>query len=150
MKPGASLLALLTLLGSPCSHGDRGESRPVDLDRVAAAHRKAAKAFATAVEKIAVGDPLAKPFDSGLPSCRLRETRRITVDPLPPALVDRRFHFAATASKDEIWIPTRARQLRDVAGATLASPELAARLGVRCVPAVVIVRSEREVEIVEE
>jgi hypothetical protein len=149
MKPAVSLLALLLVQGAPCEHAIRGDTRPLDLNAVAKAHRDAASAFAVAVEQVAVGQPLDAPFDAGLPACRVREARRVKVAAVPKALVGKRVHFGPSPGGD-VWVATKGRRLRDLLGGLLASTGLAVRLGVRCVPATVTVRSETEVDVVEE
>jgi hypothetical protein len=143
------VLSLLLFLSqsAPCDHGVKGETAAVDLDAVARSHKAAAKQFEVLVEKAAGGDPLALPFDAGLPACRSRETRRVKVAPLPRDLVGKVIGFG---TEGEVKVVTKAKSLRDAAGGVLGSRELAGRLGVRCVPARVTARSETEVEIVEE
>ena len=147
MKPHALSLLLLLPQSAPCDHGVKGESVAVDLDAVGRAHQEAAKRFNVLVEKASVADALARPFDSGLPACRLRETRSVKVAPLPRELVGKIVGFG---TEGDVKIVTKSKSLRDAGGGVLGSPELAARLGVRCVPAKVSVISEMEVEVVEE
>ncbi len=147
MKPASSLLLLLAF--TPCDHGTRGESKAVDLDAVARAHKEAASLFTAAVERVAVSNPLDAPFDSGLPACRFRESRTIRVVAIPKELVGKRIHFGPV-SKGDLWVVTKVKKLADATTGVLASAELASRLGVRCVPATVTVRSETEVDVVEE
>ena len=149
MKRATSLMAILWMQPAPCEHRGNGETLRVNLDRVADAYRDVAKRFRAVVEKVTLDDPLNTPFNSGLPSCAGGGVRRVNVETLPASLVGKTFYFGAEA-KGDLWIATRGRRLRDVTGAVLASPELAARLGLRCAPALVTIRSETEVDVVEE
>ncbi len=149
MKPAVSVLALLLIQDPACDHGTKGDSKAVDFDAVAKAHRDAAKAFAVRVGKAAFADGLDQPFDSGLPACRVRETRKVKVEQIPAALVGKRITFGPE-SKGDLWVVTKAKRWRDLSSGVPASRELAARLGVRCVPVSVKVLSATEVEIAEE
>jgi len=147
MKRHALSLLLLLPQSTPCDHGVKGEAVAVDLDAVARAYKDAVKRFEVLVEKAAVADPLALPFDSGLPACRSRETRSVKVAPLPRELVGKTVGFG---TEGDVKVVTKSKSLREAAGGVLGSPELASRLGVRCVPAKVKVISETEVEVAEE
>ena len=147
MKPASSLLLLLIL--TPCDHGMKGESKPVELDAVARAHKEAASLFTAAIDRVAISNPLDAPFDAGLPACRFRESRTVRVAAVPKELVGKRIHFGPV-SKGDLWVVTKTKKLADATTGVLASGELASRLGVRCVPATVTVKSETEVDVVEE
>ncbi len=147
MKSASSLLLLLVL--PPCDHGAKGESKPVDLAAVARAHKEAASLFTSAIERVAVSNPLDAPFDARLPACRVRESRTVKVAAVPRELVGKRIHFGP-ASKGDLWVVTKTKKLADATTGVLASGELASRLGVRCVPATVTVKSQTEVDLVEE
>ena len=147
MKPVSSLLLLFIL--TPCDHGVKGESKPVDLDAVAKAHKEAASLFTAAIDRIAISNPLDAPFDSSLPACRVRESRTVKIAAIPRELVGKRIHFGPS-SKGDLWVVTKVKKLADATTGVLATGELATRLGVRCVPATVTVKSETEVDVVEE
>src|SRR5262245_60352646 len=132
-----SVLAILTR-PAPCDHGVRGASLAVDLDRMEAACRDVARRLSVKLGPAQLGAPLDAPFESGLPACRFGGTRRVGVDPLPRELVGKVLHFGPRRSGD-VWCFTRSERLRDAAGGVPASPELAARLAVRCAPARVTV-----------
>ena len=129
----AASAALLVLLGQDpvCDHGTRGAARPVDLREVARLHRDSARAFELSVDR---PSRVTLPgFDSGLPSCRRRQTRTVRVESLPPDL--KPLYFATAGSEipaDSILVATKARSVSDAP--LLATTEVAARFGVRCVP----------------
>src|SRR5262245_49404765 len=93
--------------------------------------------------------PFAYPaFDSGLPACRSRATRRMRVDELPPEM--KPLYFASEGSDvppGSLHVTTRSRSIRDVA--IPADRELTAHFGVRCAPTLVKPVSPVEVELME-
>jgi len=150
MKPaGSALAALLLFQQAPCEHPTRGETRAVDLDAVARAYRDVAKKLSFEVGRARIDEALAQPFASGLPACRGRARRVERVEEVPAELVGTSLHFGPRARDGVVHVVTEAKSLRDVAGAVLASPELASRLGVRCAPSTVRVRGAKEVELDE-
>ena len=148
MKPAASALLLALLFQDPvCDHGTRGASRPVDLKEVSRVHAEAARAFDT-YRFDRPGSVTMPGFDSGLPHCRARTTRRVRVESLPPELKPLYFAPAGTNAPDgALLVVTRARSVADVT--IPADPELAARFGVRCAPTHVRPVSPTEVELTE-
>jgi hypothetical protein len=149
MRLAATSVLAALLQAAPCAHPVRGESRPVRLDAVARAHREARRALTLEVRRAAAGDPLAQPFESGLPACRGRARRIGRVEEVPAELVGRAVHFGPRPREGAIHAVTSARSLLEASGAVLAGPELAHRLGVRCAPSTVRVRAAGEVEIDE-
>jgi hypothetical protein len=146
---GSALASLMLLQPAPCDHPARGETKAVDLDAVARAYRDVAKKLTFEVERARIGDALAQPFESGLPACRGRTRRVERVEEVPAELVGTALHFGPRARDGAMHVVTEAKALKDVAGAVLASTELASRLGVRCAPSTVRVRAAKEVEIDE-
>ena len=148
MKPAASAILLALLVQEPvCDHGTRGASRPVDLEAVARIHAEAARAFDS--HRFDRPASVSLPaFDAGLPYCRMRATRRVRVEPLPPEMKSLLFAPAGTETPaDAILVVTRARSMADIS--IPADPELAARFGVRCAPTFVRPLSATEVELTE-
>jgi hypothetical protein len=96
-----------------------------------------------------VPDVLQTPYDSGLPACRTRGSRTITVESLPEGLVGQALHFGPRAKEGTIHLVTSAKSLREVVGGALATKELAARFGVRCASSTAQVVSATEVRIDE-
>ncbi len=148
MKSAGSAFLLALLVQDPaCDHGIRGASRPVDLKAVALVHREAARAFDSfAFDR---PGPATRPaFDSGLPYCRSRTTRRVRVETLPPEMKPLYFALAGSATPPgAILVVTRARSIAEVS--IPADPELVARFGVRCAPTHVRPVSSTEVELAE-
>lgn len=152
-RTGAMVLACL--LASPpeervCRHPARGPSRPISLARVADARRELER---TLREAWRLDGRLSRgtPWDSGLPACRGRSSRRVAVR-LPGALVGRTIGFgpAGRIPAADYRVATKARRLDEVDAHALADPALAARLGVRCWPSRATVISERELELQED
>lgn len=148
MKPAASALLMALLVQDPvCDHGSRGAARPVDLKEVARIHGELRKAFHSFAFDPKV--PFSVPsFESGLPACRSRATRRTRVEPLPSGM--KPLYFAPAGidvPPDAIHIVTRARSLAEVS--VPADPELTARFGIRCSPTLVRPVSPTEVELEE-
>lgn len=148
MKSAGSAILLALLVQDPaCDHGNRGACRPVDLKAVALVHREAARVFDSfAFDR--PGPTARQGFDSGLPYCRARGTRRIRVETLPPEIQPLYFAPAGSATPPgAILVVTRARSIADVS--IPADPELAARFGVRCAPTHVRPVSSTEVDLAE-
>lgn len=149
----AALFALCLLCAAPAEevhvHPTRGAAAPLSLDRVARARRDVALRFARAAEKAAAFS-IDAPFESGLPSCGPRRTRRVRT-PLHAGLVGRSFSFAPEGrfAAADVRVATSARSLRTLEADALADRELAGRLDVRCRPTLVRVISEVELELVE-
>jgi hypothetical protein len=144
---GSAILALLLVQDPVCDHGSRGDSRTVDLKSVARLHAELARE----VDAFAVPPPertSIPAFDSGLPACRARSTRRVRVDPLPSEMKPLYFAPAGSAvPADTLLVVTRARSILEVS--IPADRELAARFGVRCAPTFVRPVTPAEVELTE-
>ena len=144
---GSALLVLLVAQEPVCDHGSRGASRPVDLAAVARVHADLAREFA------ALSSPRPETFDlpgfdSGLPSCRKRSTRKARVEPLPPEMKPLWFAPAdSPGPPPALHVVTRSRSL---AGVSIpADRELCARFAVRCAPTFVRPVTATEVELTE-
>lgn len=148
MKPAASAILVALLVQEPvCDHGTRGAHRAVDLEAIARIHAEAARAFGAFAFDRSDSVSWAR-FDSGLPQCRLRATRRVRVEPLPPEMKPLFFAPAGTETPaDAILVVTRARSIADMS--IPADKELSARFGVRCAPTHVRPLSPTEVELTE-
>jgi len=89
--------------------------------------------------KVQWGEALDAPYESGLPSCRRREVRRVPKK-LPMEWMGKVILFGPP---QEGWVfVTRARRLRDAIGHGLATPEVAEKFGVRCASTRIVVRDE--------
>lgn len=132
-----------------CIHPHRGEVRGVALENVRRAHEEARKKLTFAAEKAARLSPDAS-FDSGLPSCPRTGSRRLAVS-VPRELVGKSIAFgpAGRLPKADVRVATSARRISEIDADALAHPALSERLGVRCTPTLVRVRSEVELELVE-
>ena len=148
MKPaGSAILALLLVQDPVCDHGSRGAAHPVDLKAVARLHSELAREFDQFVSP-PPGRFSIPAFDSGLPACRSRSTRRVKVDPLPSEMKPLYFAPAGGAvPADALLVVTRARSVLDVS--LPADRELAARFGVRCAPTFVRPVASGQVELTE-
>jgi hypothetical protein len=148
MKPaGSAILALLLLQDPVCDHGSRGASRPVDLAAVARLHSELAREAGSFASPPPEGGSIPG-FDSGLPSCRARTTRRMRVESLPPDM--KPLYFAPAGRRvpeGALHVVTRARSLADVS--LPADRELSARFGVRCAPTLVLPVTATTVELTE-
>lgn len=149
------LLALLAcaFLGEPedvCRHPSSGTTCRVSTDGVARAQESVRAHLAWTVEQ-AGRISLDAPYDSGLPACRGRNRRSVRAE-APRALVGKTIAFAPQdrMPRADVRVASSARRIAAVDADALADPELAARLGVRCVPTLVTVRSESELELVED
>jgi hypothetical protein len=130
-------------------HAARGRTVPVSLDRVARAREDVAARLARAVDA-AAAFPADRPYESGLPACGARRTRRVRTA-VPEPLVGRSLSFAPEGSfaAADVRIATSAPSLRGLDADALADPALAGRLDVRCRPTLVRLISEVELELVE-
>jgi len=148
MRAAGSLFLIAFAVQEPvCEHPTRGESRPLDLGVVGRIHAQVEKSFEDLRQDRAV-PYLASAFDSGLPACRTRATRRARVQALPPEMTSLLFAPAETRTPPgAILVATRARIVADIS--IPADPELAARFGVRCAPTLVRPLGPEEVELVE-
>ncbi len=149
------LCALCVLCGessvpSVCSHPPRGESLRVSLDAVRRAQEDVKKRLAWAVGE-ASRLSADSPFESGLPACQGRARRTVRV-PTPPPLAGKTIVFAPAERMPpgDLRVATSARRLAEVRADAMADRALARRLGVRCAPTIVTVRSEVELELVED
>ena len=154
MNPRPLLLVAACLLlreeETVCRHRSAGASRPISLDSVR-------KAQASVKGKLAfAADPAGRlsldtSFDSGLPGCTRRATRRLQTA-LPKELVGKTILFAPSGRRTpaDIRVATSARRVADLEADALAHPALAERLGVRCTPTLVRVTSEVDLELVED
>jgi hypothetical protein len=150
----AAVLIGLCALGvvpeeSVCRHAGAGRTSAVSLDRVRQAQEAVARRFAAATD--AAARPQAEAgFESGLPACAMRRTRRVTRD-VPAALVGRTIAFAPEGRfpPADVRVATSSRSLWSLDADALADAALAARLEVRCHPTLVRLRSEVELELVE-
>lgn len=149
----AVLLALCVLCASPgeevCRHPTAGAAVPVSLARVRRAQEAVVRRFAAAADA-AARIPADRSWDSGLPACGARRTRRVRTE-VPPALVGRAISFAPEGrfAKEALRAATSARSLWAVEADALADRALAERLDVRCRPTLVRAISEVELELVE-
>ena len=134
---------------SVCRHARAGRSSAVSLDRVRGAQEAVARRFAAAAE--AAARPQAEAgFESGLPACAARRTRRVRRE-VPAALVGRTFAFAPEGlfPPADVRVATSSRSLWSLDADGLADAALADRLDVRCRPTLVRTLSEVELELVE-
>jgi hypothetical protein len=143
----AMLLALAVQDEDVCDHGTRGASRPVDLRQVARLHAEMTRSF----KSLSVRPPATfsfPAFDSGLPACRSRTSRRVRVASLPAEMKPLLFAPEGTrVPPGHVHVTTRARSLKDVSAP--ADRELVERFGVRCVPTVVRPVRDEEADLIE-
>lgn len=153
--PTKSWIAVLICLAcawqedSRCEHPARGESKAINLDAVAKAQDEVKRRLAMSWEKSAklTADT---PFDSGLPACGARQTRRIRTT-VPAELVGKTIAFAPAdrLPAADVRVATSARRIIDVHADALGEPRLSERLGVRCTPTLIRALSEVDLELVE-
>jgi len=134
---------------SICTHASRGACRPVSLEKVEQGQSDVKRLFTATWDKAAKVTP-DTPFDSGLPACTVRQTRRLRTQ-LPPQLVGKTFAFARgdRLPRADVRVATSARRIGDLDAEALADRRLIERLGVRCAPTLVRGVSEVEIELVE-
>src|SRR6185295_17100889 len=89
----AICLACASQDGAVCLHPTRGDSKPVSLDTVGKAQEDVKRHLAITWEK-STKLSTDMPFDSGLPACGMRQTRRVRTT-VPPDLVGKTIAFAA-------------------------------------------------------
>lgn len=151
LKPFALLLilALLAEEESVCVHPTAGAVSRISLDDVRKAQESVKDQLRLAWED-AGKLSLDRSFDSGLPSCPRRETRSLK-GRYPRELLGRSIAFARAdrMPKADVRVATQARRLVDAEVDALADPALQKVLGIRCVPTMVRVMSEVELELVE-
>lgn len=132
-----------------CTHATAGDSRVVSLDQVARSQHDLRKKLAMTWR---AGERLSAdaPYDSGLPSCRSRQSLRLKTS-LPPEWVGRSIAFAPAERMPvaDVRVATSARRMADLRADALADPRLIRRLGVRCTPTLVRALSEVELELLE-
>ncbi len=145
----AAVCALLAGREPVCLHPASGATRPVSLDRVRRAQAEVKARMAFSWEK-ATALSAEAPFDSGLPACAARRTRVLRTE-VPRELVGREIAFAPAERmpRADVRVATSCRRISEAEADALADPALAERLGVRCAPTLVRVRSEVELELVE-
>lgn len=133
-----------------CTHPRSGDARPVSLEQVRKAQSAVRAKLAFAADK-AGRLSLETPFDSGLPACARRTVRAVRLA-APRELVGKSILFAPAdrLSRADFRLATSARRVAEIDADGLAHPALAERLGVRCSPTLVRVRSEVELELVED
>lgn len=134
---------------SVCDHSVHGNCRRVSLDEVERGQAEVKRRLTATWEK-AVKLSADSPFDSGLPSCVQRRTRRFRT-PLPPQWVGKTAVFARSdrMPRADIRVATFARRIGDLDADALADRRLIERLGVSCAPTLVRGISEVEIELVE-
>ena len=132
-----------------CTHPDRGDCRIVSLKAVARAQEEVQQRFALSWDR-SLNLSAEQSFDSGLPACRARRTRRVPTR-VPPELVGKTIAFAPADRLPEadVRAATSARRLLDVRADALADRALVERLEVRCTPTIVRCISEVELELLE-
>jgi hypothetical protein len=132
-----------------CSHPDCGDSRAVSLETVARAQGDIKQRLALSWDR-SLRVSADQPFDSGLPSCGARRTRRIPTR-LPPELVGKTLAFAPADRmfQADVRVATSAKRLLDVRADALADRALVERLDLRCAPTMVRCISEVELELLE-
>lgn len=152
MKHGMLVAVCLVLAArqeTVCVHPTRGDSKAVSLEAVARAQEEVQRRLGASWEqstKLSVDSP----FDSSLPACRTRQSRRVRTS-LPAEVVGKTFAFAPAERMPEadVRVATFARRILDARADALADPALVERLGVRCSPTLVRAISEVELELVE-
>jgi hypothetical protein len=132
-----------------CVHPAQGESRPVSLAAVRRAQEEIKTKLALLADRAGRLSPEA-PFESGLPACR-STARRIHRTASPAALVGRTIGLGPPGRipPADVRVASSARSLFELEADALADADLAGRLGVRCVPTLVRIRSEVDLELVE-
>jgi hypothetical protein len=145
----AGCLLCLPWDGEICTHPTRGESRAVSLEAVGRAQDDVKRRLSLSWDK-SLRINAETPFDSGLPACGLRQTRRIRTT-LPADIVGKTIAFAPgdRLPAADVRVATSARRIFDVQADALADRTLTERLGVRCAPTLVRALSEVELELVE-
>jgi hypothetical protein len=134
---------------SVCEHAAKGKSHPVSLEDVEKG-QEGVKRQLTATWEKSTKLSMDTPFDSGLPACVSRQTRRIRTS-LPPQLVGKTIVFARAdrLPRADVRVATSARRIADIDADALADGRLTERLGVRCFPTLVRAVSEAELELLE-
>jgi len=155
-------------------HRGDGDCRAIDLGAIERGYRELKEALSRSLTKSLEAPTLALPagVDAGLPACRRSAARRfLPARVIPEALRGRRFWFLGMAGGRTPRIPpevqedpdirvlvSRIEKLGDLARVSeilgrpvsLAPKGLGEALGVRCVPALVTILREGEVEIHED
>jgi len=134
---------------SVCVHTSRGDSHATSLEAVGRAQEDIKRRLALSWESsLKVG--ANQSFESGLPACGPRKTRRFRTQ-LPPDMVGKTIAFAPSDRMPDadVRVATSVRKLIDVQADALADRALVERLDVRCTPTIVRGLSEVELELVE-
>jgi hypothetical protein len=156
-------------------HRGDGQSRAFDLDATERGYREFRESLSQSLSK-SIKDQVAKAspagYDAGLPSCMRGAERRVTpTRAVPDVLRGRRLWFFSFASgktprvpkdaendRDLVALASKVEKLEDLAKlsktlgrpVSLAPKGLGETLGVRCLPALVAISKEGEVEIHED
>lgn len=151
LKPLALLLlcALLAEEETVCAHRGAGSTRKVSLEEVRRA-QSAVKDKLRIAWQGAGRLTIDSPFESGLPACPRRVTRTLGSQ-LPRELVGKTIAFARAdrMPRADFRVATSAKKIAGIEADALADRRLTERLGVRCAPTLVRVKSEVELELVE-
>jgi hypothetical protein len=155
MMPSKSVLLVLVCLAcatqeeTVCIHPARGDTKPVSLETVAKAQQEIQQRLAMTWDK-STKLSTEMPFDSGLPGCKARQTRRVRTT-VPPDLVGKTIAFAPAdrIPPADVRVATSGRKIIDIEADALADRALVDRLGVRCAPTLVRAISEVELELLE-
>src|SRR5262249_7168650 len=134
---------------SVCVHASRGDSRAVSLEAVSRAQDGIKQHLAMTWDQT-MKLSTETPFESGLPACTMRQTRRVRTA-VPPDLVGKTIAFAPAdrLPQADVQVATSARRIIDIHADALADRPLVERLEVRCAPTLVRAISEVELELVE-
>jgi hypothetical protein len=132
-----------------CTHPARGDSTAVSLEAVGKAQDEVKRRLAVSWDK-SFKISADGPYESGLPACGFRQTRRIRTQ-LPPELVGKSIGFGPSdrIPPADIRVATSARRILEVQADAMADRMLSERLGVRCSPTLIRALSEVELELVE-
>ena len=151
LKPLALALLCVVLAREEtvCPHRGAGATKKVSLEDVRRAREEVKEKLRlawTGAGRLSAESP----FDCGLPACGRRSTR-IVATAVPRELVGKTVAFAAAERlpKADFRVATSARKIGDLQADALADRQLTGRLGVRCVPTLVRMRSEVDLELVE-
>jgi hypothetical protein len=141
-----------------CDHGIRGAARAIRIEELEKSYRHFARTLEqhlTSPHRLQMEKD--RRYDSGLPSCRIRNRRRVKPEtPLPAEWVGRHILVAPESHPDgpraDIHLVTHSDRFGGLAGRTnilLADPALLLRLEIRCQVSRIDVIRVNEVELVE-